>query len=241
MKTILVTLALGCCVLSTGFAAPRALFKMKLPELFPEPQPRALAEAAARNRTDSIKLLVVEGADVNATGKDGMTPLLWALLQGGKAGFQALLEHGANPNLQTKDGDSVVLMAAIDKDGDYLKLTLAHGGNPNLVDPTTDRTPIYESIRNGNGENVQALIAAGANLNSRDRTGFTPLLEAASLLRYDIAYTMLKAGADPTIRSKGGKTIVDRIKLNNVDPKHELYQWRAKVIELLKTKGIDVE
>jgi len=51
-------------------------------------------------------------------------------------------------------------------------------------------------------EQLKLLIAAGANLNTKDRAGFTPMTQMAILLRYDMIYIMLESGADPTIAMK---------------------------------------
>jgi ankyrin repeat protein len=214
---------------------------MKATDFFSDQAALALAEASVRGQTEAIAKMVAAGTDANARGKDGMTPLQWAIIKGSKTGFRALLERGANPNLQTKDGDSAMLLAAIAEDSEFLRLALEHGGNPNLVDPSTARTPIYESITHLRLDNITTLMDSGADLNFRDRTGSTPVMRAASTLRYDLVYRMLKAGADPTVKNRWGNTLTFFLKLNNVDPKHELYQWRAKVIELLQAKGIEIK
>lgn len=57
---------------------------------------------------------------------------------------------------------------------------------------------------------VKALIAGGANVNAVDTYGYTPLLYAATadFGNADTVKPLLQAGADPSIRSKDGKTAV---------------------------------
>ena len=67
------------------------------------------------------------------------------------------------------------------------------------------------------------------------------MIRAAGVNRYDFVYAFLKAGADPLIEDNWGYTITYPLRKNTISPKHELYQWRAKVIELLKEKGVKVD
>jgi len=226
---------------------------MKVGDYFePGPQ-RALAEASGKGRIAEIEKLLSSGADINFQGREGMTALIWALLQQNKKGYQSLLEKGADPNLQMTesaltsdgltDGNSATSLAAMHGDPWYLETTLKHGGNPNLVNPVKGVTPIFQCImlydkNHSRLEQLKMLIAAGADLNVRDRDGYPPIMIATISNRFDMVYTMLAAGADPSARSTANTTIVSIIRRIHTDPKHELYQWRVKVIEFLKAKGI---
>lgn len=231
---------------------------MKAGDYFEAGPQRALAEASGKGRTEEIGKLLSGGAKINFQGREGMTALLWAFLQQNKKGYQYLLEKGADPNLQmtestltsdgVTDGSSAVSLAAMHEDPWYLEITLKHGGNPNIVNPVKGVTPVFQCIMlldrshpQPRLEQLKMLIAAGADLNARNRSDITPLMYAVRLNRYDIAYLMLQAGADPERKTKWDTTVVYEIKESRTDPKSELYQWRAKVIELLKEKGIDVE
>jgi ankyrin repeat protein len=240
MKPIILPVV-AAFLLAACHAATGPLAKMKAGDFFSAGAEVALAEAAARGQVGKVQELLDRGTDVNSRGKDGMTPLLWTLLQENRAGFKYLLEHGANANLPAKKGTSVMSFAAMHKDSTFLALALKNGGNPNLVGTDLAQTPIFVGIENLRWDNVQLLIDAGANLNFRDSHGNTPLMSAAGINQYHIVYAMLKAGADPAVKNNWGKTVLDRIKANNIDPKHELYQWRGKVIALLKERGMSVD
>src|SRR2546428_3252830 len=72
----------------------------------------ALAKAAGRGDVKEINRLIAEGVSVNAVGKQGITPLWWALWTKNYEGFSALLDKGANPNAQRLEGDPIMLLAA---------------------------------------------------------------------------------------------------------------------------------
>jgi ankyrin repeat protein len=68
-------------------------------------------------------------------------------------------------------------------------------------------TPLLFAIRDGSDAAVEALLAAGANLNhvsAGDKT--SPLLMATINGRYDLAKALLARGADPKLASDAGNT-----------------------------------
>lgn len=205
---------------------------------------RAVAEAAADGRTDRLQALVAAGADVNARGVDGMTALHWALLRSSRKGFAWLLEHGADPNvIFTQNGTSATSLAAKQEDDWFLKEVLAHGGNVNIRNPLNGRTPLVEAMASGRNGNVRILISAGADMNTFDHLGMTPLAAAAATQKYELAYEMLQAGADPTTKMPRlrGETLLSIIRRSRVLPGTPAYEWQLKVVELLRQKGLDVE
>jgi ankyrin repeat protein len=237
-------LSLAFLAVSSSFKAADAterLRRMRASDFFSQKEVAALAEAASNGDRNALTRLVQEGVDVNTQGMDGMSPLLWALLKRSKSGFAFLLGEGADPNLLAKEGTSVMWFAAMHEDPGFLRLALEHKGNPNLVNPVRAKTPIYESIMNLREKNVALLIEWKANLNFRDKTGSTPMMLAANLNRFDYVHAMLMAGADPSIKNNWGYTITDVLSRHNMDTKHELFKWRAKVIELLKERGVALD
>jgi ankyrin repeat protein len=188
-----------------------------------------------------------------------MTVLVWCLLQQNKNAFEFLLEHGADPNIQMETnapdleeelglaGTSVMDLVPRKTDTWYLEQVLKHGGNPNLVNPVSKRTPIYWvmlSIRKENLKNMEMLIAAGAQVNFQEgQRGYTPLMFAALSIRYDMAYALLEAGADPTLKDNRGHTIVFFANMDgpHLDQKGWLYPWYLKVLDVLKSKGMDMD
>jgi ankyrin repeat protein len=65
-----------------------------------------IALAAIANRTETARLLIQRGANVNHVDKKGMTPLLYAasIDFGDSEMIDLLLKAGANPQARTKDG-----------------------------------------------------------------------------------------------------------------------------------------
>ena len=75
-------------------------------------------------------------------------------------------------------------------------------------------TPLHWAAHFGNAEAIEALIAAGANLEARSESGFTPLHEAAYFGKAETIEALLRAGADPKALTTAGKLPFDLIKDN---------------------------
>ena len=70
---------------------------VKASEYFSDPLVIRLAKAVAEGDAEKIDASVMQGADVNATGKKGYSLLTWAMLNSNPRGFEILLDHGADP------------------------------------------------------------------------------------------------------------------------------------------------
>lgn len=187
-----------------------------------------LADAAGRGDTKQMQQLVAQGASVNGVGQRAMTPLLWAMGKRNMTGFLWLLEHGADPNFVSccdtkKPKLSPMALAAQGGDSRFLEALLNHGGNPNLVINDAGQTPIFNAVTLRRMRNIDLLIEAKADLNVLDideislgkpiviGLGYTPLQYAMHASQFEIALTLLHAGADPCVKDRSGHTAVGGI------------------------------
>ena len=235
-------------VLSTGSATASQKYRAR--DLFADPKVAELAEAAAQGNVERVDALIAEGVDLNARGREGLTPLMYALGGTSTKSFERLLEAGADPNEQTDRGESAISIAAREADSEHLKtllkVLLAHGGNPNLPPRPSGRigetlritrpTPIYE-VRDR--EIARILIKAGAHLDARDDSRGTPAMRAAGHKRFDVVYTLLAAGADFRLEDVYGETLAQCILESELVPMREPAAWRRECMELTETLGVD--
>ncbi len=70
-----------------------------------------LITAAARGRTEEVKVLLEKGADINATDSLRWTPLMTAAFNGKIDTVKFLLERGADVNLENDDGTTALKLA----------------------------------------------------------------------------------------------------------------------------------
>jgi len=169
-----------------------------------------LTEAALRGDERGIAAALARDANVNAAGRDGLTPLLVTLLNFRLGGFAGLLQHGADPNRPASNGESAMSIAAILPDGAYLKLALKNGGNLDFRD-SRQRTPLILAIQRRRVENVRLLLESGADFNVADARGDTPLMHAFQGLTPDVAIVraLLERGARSDVPNPAGFTAKD--------------------------------
>lgn len=167
--TQLASIALGSLILSGSSRG------MDVRNYFPENEVEALANSSAAGRIGAADRALKLGADPNFSGKNGMTPLIWTLIHGNKAGFPHLLARRGNPNQEMADGRSVMSLTAQQEDAWFLTAALAHGGDPNVRSNQDQTTPIFDAILARRAGNVEILLRHGANPNAVMSWGESPL------------------------------------------------------------------
>ncbi|MEX1041922.1 MAG: ankyrin repeat domain-containing protein [Pirellulaceae bacterium] len=186
----------------------------KAEKFFDGPQVIALCKAIEANDLEEIDRLIQAGADVNAKGKENMTPLLWSYPDNKLARFEKLLEQGADPNVKFEGrfgtnylnpGDSVTHIAAKTKFEGHLAAVLKHGGDPNLKG-WIENLPLHLviSYAPNKQERIRLLLEAGADIDGLSGSDVTPVMKAISWGRqFSLALFLLENGADPMARQKG--------------------------------------
>lgn len=215
----LIVMPLASCAVSADQGALEELKRMRAAEFFNVPAQKLLAEAIERGDLDQARAAIEQGAEVNAVGQKGMTPLFWALAKQKIDSFRFLLEQGADPNVEVllptsfqEPRAGAIEMAARLEDTAYLRALLEHGGDPNTIVDTGWNMPVlYRAIMNRRPENVLLLLEFGADIDHRDNAGKTPLIEAVTARMFEIALLLLRQGADPTIANQWGNTPSDLV------------------------------
>ncbi|CRK53940.1 conserved exported hypothetical protein [Rhodococcus sp. RD6.2] len=183
------------------------------PEISPEEAEASMFEAAAANNADGVREALAQGADIEARGEGGRTPLVTATKANAVAAASALIEAGADVNAKDDMQDSAFLYAGAAGLDEILALTVDHGADVR----STNRfggTALIPASEHGYGETVRTLIRAGVPVNHVNDPGWTALQEAVvygdGSSRYvDVVGQLLDAGADPTIRDNRGRTALE--------------------------------
>lgn len=187
-------------------------FNLKAEDYFDSDADLLLCHAIEDDNLDAMKQAIDRGADVNAKGRHGVTPLLWAFFDNKIDRFKLLLEKGADPNVQLTSnlgipsvfvpGDSVLHLSARSRFPNHFIEVMKHGGDPNLPGRHGDRI-IHELVKSGvpnARQRISIAVEKGADLNVFDKTGCTPILLATSYFsQFDLASFLLNLGADPNM------------------------------------------
>ena len=178
------------------------------------------------SKYNAAKKLIEAGADVNAKGNYGNTPLA---KHGQIEEVEKLLEAGADVNAADKQGKTAVKHALkTDKQGmtsvvhalkkEHLNKAdklIAAGADVNAADKQ-GKTPLMFAAIAGNLEMTDKLIAAGADVNAADKQGMTPLMFAAIAGNLEMTDKLIEAGA-------------------NVNPKPVGYSLKTLLMEVLES------
>ncbi|MCU1263970.1 MAG: ankyrin repeat-containing protein [Acidobacteria bacterium] len=153
-----------------------------------------LMVAAMAGKTETAKLLIARGADINAKTKLGRTALTWASWRGMTDTVKALLTSGAEVNARDVRGGTP-LNFAVDKGRiQTVTVLLDAGANPNFHHAETGQTALIDAVVHHHVEIVRILLARGARVNDQDKSGRKPVDWARRLNFVDIE-VMLRAAA----------------------------------------------
>lgn len=210
---------LNGCAWNDRLRAASDLKAMNSGDYFENPVQSSFVAFIGKGDVRRADELLKQGAGVNAVGKDGMTPLFWALSKQNLEGFRYLLAHGANPNLIADwhdangraQSETALRLAAMLEDKRYLEDLLAAGGNPNLMDEV-GQTPIYVAILHQRRDTLELLLDKGADIDHVNRSLTTPINYAVSMNHYSLALLLLSRGADPKIEDRWGYSAIDTTK-----------------------------
>ena len=162
-----------------------------------------IADESMRNDAVQVRLLIANGADVNAAHGDGMTGLHWAAENGNPEIVDILLESEADVEAVTRLGAySPLHLAARRGHASVIRLLLEASADSQIESTTGSVTPLHFAAASGKSPAVQTLIDHGVELDARESIwGQTPLMFAAASGRTDVIELLLQAGADPAVRA----------------------------------------
>ena len=167
-----------------------------------------LALAAQQGNPAVLDLLLKAGAKPNDPVNfvnAGETPLMTAARSANVDAVKALARAGADVNAkETWSGQTALMWAAAEGDS-AMASTLLELGADLHARSNGGTTPFQFAVRKGDMRTVQAMIAAGADVNDKRPGDFaTPLLVAIINGHEDLVDLLLDKGADPN--AEGGTT-----------------------------------
>jgi hypothetical protein len=170
---------------------------------------RPLHCAAHLGGAGVARLLIAAGAEVNAPGSEGKTPLHYASY--GQAELvKILLRAGAKAEVATLQGFTPLHTAAECGYTTIVKKLVKAGANidarGNFRGDNCGWTPLHRAARKGRAETVKILIGAGANKDAVTSRGATPLHMAAASGSEETVRFLLRAGANKEARDINGDT-----------------------------------
>ena len=210
-----------------------------------DPLVRQLAIAVDRGDAAAVATAVKAGAEINARGTDGYCLLFWAIARNNVRGFEALLTQGADLEADYRDTKflpdesynlSVLRVVLGCVNPDFVKAALKNGLQPEYVaHPVDGMTLMHHASQVGATAVIETLLEAGADINRRDASGYTSIVNVMMHRDCNTAWFLLQRGADPTVKDDRGHDLVWDLKeygSRGVRPDHR-ESFEAIVAELV--------
>lgn len=173
-------------------------------------------------------LLLEHGATVDATDRQGRTPLITAAQNGHDALVQILISYGANINAQDNDGLTPLAVAVANEHAATVNLLIQAGADPfikdkkgltavsraakidseavsNIIETSKDEMEtrglaLIDAVKENNIEDVKELLRRKTFIDIQDAQDRTPLYHAYKQNLLPIFELLLQTGANPYIR-----------------------------------------
>ena len=162
--------------------------------------------AIRKHNFKMVKILVENGADVNAKDGQGDTPLYVAdYYIHNKEMVELLKEHGADYGGKAEPEPFIFNKEQFMQDIEQL---VREGGDVDKGNQATGVKPLNIAVTFGHKKAVEFLLSNGANPDITDLSGFTALHSAVMEGRLEIARLLIDAGSNPNATGKNGFTVL---------------------------------
>ncbi len=164
--------------------------------------------AAEEGHLKIAKLLIENGADVNAKHSLGGTPLHLAASRDHLKIAKLLIENGADVNAKDSLGGTPLHLAASRDHLKIAKLLIENGADVNAKDSLKE-TAFYFATKRRHLEIAKLLIENGADVNTKASSGTTLFHWALENDHLEIVKFLIENGADVNVKdAKNGQTVL---------------------------------
>ena len=149
-----------------------------------------------------VNALLAKQPNRNAQDLDGFTPLHSTVMDNRYEVAVRLLDVGTKVDVASKFGDTPLSFARKPK---IAELLLSHKADVNGTQSSASGTPLHSAAFYGRTDVSNVLLNHGANINSLDANGETPLHRAAfaySRSSIDVVRLLINRGADVNAKAK---------------------------------------
>jgi len=127
-----------------------------------------LMDAAQSGNLAIVETLIKKGANINARGDGGSTPLINASQDGRFKVVEMLIKKGADINLATNSGSTALGLSSFNGYKNIVKVLLENGANVSAKDAHNKTAIFYASVA-GNDDIVNMLVAYGADFHEQTK------------------------------------------------------------------------
>ncbi len=165
-----------------------------------------LHTACLKDDLDTVKMLVENGAEVDAIDGKGRTPLFIACAAGNVGIVKYLFENGASITYREPNKGAYPIHEACYWDNsEVVSYLLGVGINKNLKD-FAGQTPFKYAVRGENLDIIKIIVGSGAEIDNKGLDGQSVFhgIEDIEIVKY-----LVSIGLDPWMKNKNGFTPLD--------------------------------
>jgi len=177
----------------------------------------ALHIAVSEGRRALAKLLIEEGASIDAQDKNGWTPLHNACSLQNLPMCDLLLVQDCSVTSVTSDNTTplhyIVRRPVHDKMDYYIDIItniIVRGADINLQNKINREAPLHQACFRSNGEAMRILLEHGADVNLKNSIGETVLHYAVASGKISLVKLVLDYGADVNLKSYNNETPIEQ-------------------------------
>ncbi|XP_065832715.1 ankyrin-3-like isoform X2 [Oscarella lobularis] len=160
----------------------------------------ALQLAASKGHVEVARLLIAEGANVEARNKWGETSFLVACRRGHVSVAELLISKQCDQNAKNNFENGALALASANGKTKMTETLVEMGFGVNETHQT-GCTPLHLAAQNGHVEVAECLLEKGANLEAQDKMGQTPFLVACSYDQLDVAKFFIGKGCNHCVKN----------------------------------------
>lgn len=133
-----------------------------------------------------VGCLIDNGANVNETDKNGVTPLIEACYLGYSRTVKLLLENGADVNFKDNNGRTALMVASYQGHRELVRSLIEKSADVNQKDNNGRTALMYSSIA-GKSQIAELLFYSGVIIDVKDSSGLTAISYAVQCYHQEMA------------------------------------------------------
>ncbi|TDP85636.1 ankyrin repeat protein [Halanaerobium saccharolyticum] len=188
--------------------------------------------AVMNNNLELVKLFYRDHSNINEKTNYGDTAMLYAAKFGDVELIHFLIDKGAK--VIDKDDDNITTLMHASRYNNYevVKTIIDKDARVNKRDSSGRNAIYYAATYNTDSKIINLLVENGADVNSKNKKGLTPLMRASAFNNYEVVKALIDHGADINSKTESGFTpILYAAKYSN----------NPEVIDILVENGAEIK